>query len=462
MKPLCSLAAAIVLVALICSSAGAATVSYKRYVDSETDDGGGGITEFHQIVVTAGRGERNDLLVEAKGATVTVTDAGAPLTVGPMCRRAAANRVTCLVEGKEKDPKDPSIEFTRDVYASVSAGDGDDRLRVGRITPVRGVLGLRGDVTLYGGTGDDTVMGGARNATAPTLDGGPGRDLVLAGSGPALLFGGTGSDVLRGGPKDDVLDGEAYNVGTTPPVEADAIDGGPGRDLVTYESRKVPVRVDLGAGGPAGAVGENDTLVSVENVRGGSDDNVLIGDDGPNELMGSGVIEGTVDRLEGRGGDDDLDGDAGRNELVGGDGDDVLRGASALLSCGSGDDAVHPTERPAESGDLSDCERLFVDFGATLRIVPARVTSTSITFRYDLEPKVLKRDGRLTLRLRGSGALLGTARVRLATGRTDVRVALTPAGRRAFAGGRSADVTVAHTGSHSDEDVRYGLTLRAG
>jgi PKD repeat protein len=72
---------------------------------------------------------------------------------------------------------------------------------------------------LYGGEGDDTLVGGF---LADRLEGGNGRDLLLGGTqltadgdtllggaGDDLLIGGTGADVLDGGVGDDLLVGDA-------------------------------------------------------------------------------------------------------------------------------------------------------------------------------------------------------------------------------------------------------------
>lgn len=443
--------------------ASAGTVSYDRYVSSETDDTGGGVTEFHFVSVKAGPGERNDITAEAAGATVTIHDLGAPLRAGRMCSAVGPSSVRCTIEAKAKDPMQDNVDFDRNVSVGVQAGDGDDRLRIGTIAPRRGVLGLTGSVTLDGGAGSDELTGASRTLPdSPTLDGGADRDLVTGGAGKEALYGGTGIDTLRGGPGDDFLDGEAYNTDPDPPVEADTIDGGSGRDLVSYTSRNAPVRVDLGAGGPAGAVGENDTLSNVEDVDGGRDDNVLIGDDGPNRLSGSGVIEGSLDRLEGRGGDDVLRGNDGPNELLGGDGDDEFLDASRLLSCGAGDDLVNPTPRAPTAGSLQGCERLLVDYDVTARFAPVRVTARSVTIALRLKPGAPTRRARVSLRRLGSKVVLGAANVSLRGGPISVRIALGAAGRRALAGGRAVPVTVAYDGLTSTAKARFAATLRAG
>src|SRR5436305_1991508 len=56
--------------------------------------------------------------------------------------------------------------------------------------------------TVYGGDGNDTILGGNGNA----IDlGGPGSDNISTGNGADILVGGTGADALAGGNGNDVL-----------------------------------------------------------------------------------------------------------------------------------------------------------------------------------------------------------------------------------------------------------------
>lgn len=154
------------------------------------------------------------------------------------------------------------------------------------------------------------------------------------------LIGGPGDDALTGGWRGDRLDGGPGD---------DALDGGPGPgDYVTYDSRTAAVRVDLAAG-YATAGGERDRLSDVEDVRGGSGDDVLIGDAKGNLLIGHRGDE----VLRGRGDDDELIGDG---RLDGGAGDDALRftGGRGRAACGDGRDRVR-TLGPS-TVVLDDCE----------------------------------------------------------------------------------------------------------
>jgi hypothetical protein len=84
--------------------------------------------------IAAASGETNQLTVSAAldSASLTVMDAGAPLTPGPGCAQADAG-VTCVT------PDDPGID--------VLAGDGDDSVTIGVAVPTH----------VDGGEGDDLV-----------------------------------------------------------------------------------------------------------------------------------------------------------------------------------------------------------------------------------------------------------------------------------------------------------------
>jgi hypothetical protein len=94
----------------------------------------------------------------------------------------------------------------------------------------------------------------------------------------------------------------------------------------------VTVRLDdfsWSESGTDGEAGEGDRLRFVDEVVGGQDDDVLIGDSGANVFHGGP-------------GDDVLDGAYGEDRLFGGDGADDLTGGGSVdvLDAGSGDDAV--------------------------------------------------------------------------------------------------------------------------
>ncbi len=143
-------------------------------------------------------------------------------------------------------------------------------------------------------------------AFADTMNGNVGSD---------SLDGGAGADRLSGLGNNDVLNGGGGN---------DTIDGGTGLDTASYVDDTQAVAANLfggfavqNFGQPGAAI---DTLLLIENVTGGSNDDFLIGDNTANRLEGG----GGADNLWGYGGNDTLIGGDGSDIIVGGDNDDSL------------------------------------------------------------------------------------------------------------------------------------------
>jgi Ca2+-binding RTX toxin-like protein len=156
--------------------------------------------------------------------------------------------------------------------------------------------------------------------------GGDGNDWLVGGSGNDAFDPGNGDDVASGLDGDDVIFAGTENDGN------DIFNGGDGYDEVSYERRTADldlalcdVEASLGCSEtecacttPSGAAGENDRLVNVEELRGGSGNDVLRGTSASESLRGG---PGN-DSLYGGGGSDLLDGQEGEDVLDGGaDGD---------------------------------------------------------------------------------------------------------------------------------------------
>ncbi len=121
---------------------------------------------------------------------------------------------------------------------------------------------------------------------------------TLNGTAFADVLGGLGGDdVLNGGDGDDVLSGGTGN---------DIINGGNGIDVADYGAASAAVSVDLSTGRASGGAG-NDTLSSIEEVRGSRFNDSLIGSAGNDILRGGGGI-------------DLLNGGAGNDQLFAGEG----------------------------------------------------------------------------------------------------------------------------------------------
>ncbi len=268
----------------------------------------------------------------------------------------------------------------------INAGDGDDKL-----------LGGAGDDTLQGdggadsliaGDGDDTLQGGAG---ADLLDGGEGFDFadytnsldgvfvdlstgfgqnedatgdvlisiegVLGSSSSDTLIGDDADNALYGMGGGDVLiaaEGDDYLVGG---AGADFLDGGTGIDTVSYLTSSYAVSVDLTVGDGAFGDAAGDVLISIENLVGSDNYDLLVGNAESNELYGMGgddlligndgddYLDGGnyADRLYGDGGADHLLGGSGNDELYGGDANDTLEGGAQddVLLGEAGDDALY-------------------------------------------------------------------------------------------------------------------------
>lgn len=209
------------------------------------------------------------------------------------------------------------------------------------------IIGGLGADSLLGGAGNDTIDGGAGNAV-DTLNGQSGvNTLSYASAGGAVnvrlglgsilgtisgaagndivsnfthIIGSAFSDTLRGNSENNSIAGGAGGDTLTGDLGNDTLDGGADNDTVDYSTRTAAISVDLGATGTiiatiAETISETDTLVSIENIRGGS---------GNDTIRGSSV----ANYLEGNGGDDSLTGGAGDDTLMGGAGNDVLDGGA--------------------------------------------------------------------------------------------------------------------------------------
>ncbi|MCC0808809.1 calcium-binding protein [Methylobacterium sp. W2] len=107
------------------------------------------------------------------------------------------------------------------------------------------------------------------NNTRVAIRGANFDDYLSGGSGLDNLYGGAGNDVIEGG------------------AGADRIDGSTGVDTVSYEHSTVSVVVDLNAGyGREGNASQDDTLISIENVRGSALNDTIFGNAGANTIEG--------------------------------------------------------------------------------------------------------------------------------------------------------------------------------
>lgn len=170
---------------------------------------------------------------------------------------------------------------------------------------------------------------------------------VTAGAGNDWLVGGLGDDVFNGGAGDDVasgLDGADHYQSDAEGDGSDLWNGGPGYDSVSYELRSENLELAacltsaiMGCSGgcvcntESGGVDEGDRLINVEELSGGSGDDILRGTEVSDTLRGG---PGN-DTLSGLGGSDLLSGDSGDDLLEGGPDGDICDGrpGETMLSC---------------------------------------------------------------------------------------------------------------------------------
>lgn len=192
---------------------------------------------------------------------------------------------------------------------------------------------------LVGGAGDD-VLGG--NSSANRINGDAGDDSIVGGAGDDQLLGSLGDDTFIGG------------------LGADTIKGDDGTDTVSYADHSAPVTADLDdASRDDGQAGEQDTNTGIENLIGGTGDDILTGSNWFNTIdggVGNDTLAGGVlaDSLRGGAGDDVLTGGDDQDVLDGGAGDDVLTGGGHhdVLKGGDGDDTLQDNADNLDNDDL--------------------------------------------------------------------------------------------------------------
>ena len=255
---------------------------------------------------------------------------------------------------------------------------------------------LSGFVNATGGLGNDTLTGNSENNS---LNGGAGNDTLLPCEGADTVIGGTGvntvsysdvntpleidlaaktaigeginakftgiqnatgsqaNDRILGDAQRNTLDGGLGDDTLIGGVGADTMIGGLGQDVADYSSLTKTITVDLAAGKVSGA--DSDLVSEIENVIGGSGNDLLSGDDAANVLDGG---PGS-DLYSGGNGDDTLVAGSGDDTYAGGLGTDTYFAESATsnltvdmvsgLVTGFGSDKISEIEN-VTTGDGDD------------------------------------------------------------------------------------------------------------
>lgn len=302
-------------------------------------------------------------------------DLAAPVDGLRIIGTADANRINGLssderIEGRGGD----DVISGRAGDDLIIAGGGADEVR-----------GDGGEDTIRGGGGADIIDGGGRD---DVINGGGGGDSLRGGAGDDTILGKGGADLIDGRGGDDLLTGGGGADTFRSSAGEDTItDFDLSRDLLDYSTNNSVASItdltltDTEAGlvveAPNGRTFVLENVVSDsfsaanltftafelpqvptpagQNIRGGADDDELIGTAGPDTLLGG----GGDDTLFGYAGDDRLNGQALRTtfdelfdqdlfeggalqQIFGGAGNDTLENALEFYG-GDGDDELRTT-----------------------------------------------------------------------------------------------------------------------
>ncbi len=305
--------------------------------------------------------------VQIDGGNATTYDTTVALSTSATAAHLPVSQMQISTDGTLDS--EPWIPYNTSATVTVPAGLGTKTVKVRYRSDVGAVSAIATDTidliatpkcdgltatiagtgVLVGTAGNDVIVGAG---AADHIMGAGGDDTICGLGGRDIIDDGAGADYVSGGGAADVLNQPAA------PDAGDVIDGGPGKDKVSYASRTNSVYVTLDDDDDDGATGEGDTITAtVEIVLGGIDDDTLVGSSGNNRLYGNGgddTLDGGAgnDYLTGSTGDDTLKGGAGNDRVLGGGDDDTVdEGAGAsgtdVVKGGGGSDTVSYADRSA-------------------------------------------------------------------------------------------------------------------
>jgi Ca2+-binding RTX toxin-like protein len=269
------------------------------------------------------------------------------------------------------DNLDNTISMSRDAAGNLLVNNGAVTITGGRATvadtAVIQVFGTGGNDTiridetngampaaqLFGGAGNDTLIGGSGN---DQLFGGAGNDILVGGGGNDLLFGGAGNDTLTGGSGDDQVFGEAGNdlMIWNPGDGTDLFEGGDGNDTAEVNGGNAAETFTITANGSR--VRFDRTSPAPFSIDIGTTENLVLHANGGDDtiIAGNGLASLIQLTLDGGDGNDTIVGGDGNDTLIGGSGNDIVTGGRGNdnAQLGTGDDTF--VWNPGDGSDTVD------------------------------------------------------------------------------------------------------------
>jgi Ca2+-binding RTX toxin-like protein len=321
----------------------------------------------------------NDLLMGGDGADTL--DGGEDIDTASYSDKTAAIAVT--------------LNGSNAVTVTVGGIAEDLIAKIENIVGGSGADTITGDTfanTFRGGSGADVLDGGGSSDTVDFSDKTEAVVLTLNGAVDALVtIGGTAEDTVRnieniiGGSGNDELTGDAFANMFNGGLGADLLDGGAGSDIADYSDRTGPLVVALAGANLATVMIDGvaeDGLRNIENIIGGSANDLFSGDGFQNLFDGRGgndtvdystsikgiavTLNGAIDATVSVGGaaedtlrnvenvigtdlSDVVNGDVQANSILGGSGADLLRGGGGqdVIDGGIGSDTIDFRDKTA-------------------------------------------------------------------------------------------------------------------